>query len=220
MTVLPERYRDRAEAGRVLAEELAGRVGADALVLGIPRGGVPVAYEVARALRLELGVCIVRKVGAPGYPEVAVGAVTADGDAFLFDDSLRAFAVDERQLGAEVARERERARELRATFGVHALDPQGREVLLVDDGLATGATVLAALRALRAQGARRVVVAVPVGSYEACARLAREADELVCPLRPPAFRAVGEHYDAFGQTSTEAALALLDDAANARDAER
>jgi putative phosphoribosyl transferase len=206
------RFADRAEAGRVLAAELAhlaGRV--DVVVLGLPRGGVPVAWEVAHALGAPLDVLVARKLGVPGHPELAMGAVGAGGVRVLNQavvDSLaiplQAIQEAAAQEGAELARREESYRS-----GRPPLDVGGRVAVVVDDGLATGATMRAAVTALRALSPRRIVVAVPVGAAETCAELAAEADDVVCTRMPPSFRAVGEWYEDFTQTTDDEIRALL-----------
>ena len=206
------RYRDRAEAGAVLARDLERFRGEHPAVLGIPRGGVPVAAVVARHLGGELDVIVARKLGAPMHEELAIGAVTADGGRFLNHDVLAALDVSPEYLSRvteEQMREaRSRERRFRGTRPPVALT--GRTVILVDDGLATGATMRAAARAVRARGPARLVVAVPVGSPEACAALAGEGDELVCPSRPEPFYAIGVHYMDFAQVDDDEVIALLE----------
>ncbi len=210
MGALP--YADRAEAGRALAERLA-REGpyADPVVLGLPRGGVPVAAPVAAALGAPLDVAVVRKLGAPGQPELAVGAVGPGGVRVLNGDVVRALRVDERALEAVTDREREEVarRELAYRGDRCAVDLRGRTAVLVDDGLATGATMLAAVRLAQAAGAQRVVVAVPVGAAASCARLAAAADDVLCLHRPNPFGSVGRHYRDFAQTTDDEVRALL-----------
>jgi predicted phosphoribosyltransferase len=205
-------YRDRADAGRVLAAQLGHLAGAPGLlVLGLPRGGVPVASEVARALDAPLDVFLARKLGVPQQPELAMGAVASGGVRVLHQAVVDALAIPPEVIdavadreGAEVAR-----REQSYRAGRPPLDVAGRPVVVVDDGLATGSTMRAAVAALRAQRAGRIVVAVPVGARETCAQLAGEADEVVCPHRPASFHAVGQWYDDFTQTTDEEIRALL-----------
>lgn len=204
-------FANRNQAGRALAEALQHYYGrGDTIVLGLPRGGVPVAAEVATALDLPLDVMIVRKVGAPFQPELALGAV-ASGGVTVFnqeivgllggEDKLRQYAADQLE---EVARREQRFRGDRPP-----LELRGRTVILVDDGSATGASMLAAVRATRALGAQRVVVALPVAAPEACQKLDHEADEVVCLSTPALFRAVGEWYVDFTQTRDEEVVDLL-----------
>jgi len=205
-------FSNRAEAGQLLAEKLnkyAGRE--DVIVLGLPRGGVPVAYEVARRLGVPLDVFIVRKLGVPGFEELALGAIASGGVRVLNEDVVRALpnanelieSVTTREL-AELAR---RERIYRA--GRPAPDIGGRTVILVDDGLATGATMRAAVAALRQLGAAKIVVAVPVGAADTCREIEQEVDETVCAMAPEWFQAVGQFYEDFSQTSDEEVRELL-----------
>ncbi|MGZ6826679.1 MAG: phosphoribosyltransferase family protein [Mycobacteriales bacterium] len=204
-------FRDRADAGRRLAERLAAMKGEDAVVLALPRGGVPVAAEVARALGLPLDVVVVRKLGLPFQPEVAMGAV-GEGDVVVTDDDLVAQArVGARELALVAARERREVQRRARLFreGRPPVPLAGRTALVVDDGIATGATARAACQVARALGAGRVVVAVPTGAADALRLLAQEADEVVCLDVPPHFLAVGQWYADFRQTSDEEVVALL-----------
>ncbi|MEU9987398.1 phosphoribosyltransferase family protein [Streptomyces sp. NPDC048045] len=209
------RFRDRAEAGRVLAgllSDLSGRGELpDPLVLALPRGGIAVAAPVARALGAPLDVLVVRKIGAPHHEEFAVGAL-APGDAPLFDpDTLDHLGLTEQRLAPVVERERRELarREQRYRGDRPPLDPTGRTVIVVDDGLATGATARAALRHLRNRAPARIVLAVPVGAPDSLDRLAAEADLVVCPHRPAAFSAVGQWYDDFEQLTDADVLDVL-----------
>jgi predicted phosphoribosyltransferase len=205
-------FRDRVNAGKVLAERLrkyAGRP--DVIVLALPRGGVPVAYEVAKALGAPLDVFIVRKLGVPGHEEYAMGAVASGGVRVLNEEVVRGLGLD------DVAIERVAARELAELNRRERLyrsdrpepDLHGRTVILVDDGLATGSTMKAAVKALAARGPARIVVAVPIAAADTCQALAREVDEVVCAVTPEPFHAVGLWYDDFSQTSDEEVHALL-----------
>lgn len=197
-------YRDRHHAGEVLARRVAERELVDPVVLGLARGGVPVAAEVARALGAPLRVTVARKIGAPGQPELALGAVTAHGPATWDERLLRSFHLDEAELAAERDREREEARSREQRFGqTSAPRLSGRDAVLVDDGLATGATARAAVRMLRESSPRSVVLAVPVGAPDAVEALRSEADVVVCVLQPVGFSAVGQWYRDFRATSDE-----------------
>lgn len=200
-------FADRAAAGRELAESLAAWKGADAVVFGIPRGGVVVAAEVARALGAALAVVVVRKLGAPNREEYAMGAI-ADEVRVVHDDAVRAEGVTSDQLAAVEERERRELRRRSALFAASGVDIAGRTAIVVDDGVATGATAVAACLALRAHGAGRIVLAVPVAPavWEPGADV---ADEYVCPHRMPRFWAVGEFYDDFTQTGDAEVSALL-----------
>jgi predicted phosphoribosyltransferase len=203
-------YRDRAHAGDVLAEALSHYQGrADVVVLGLVRGGVPVAARVAQALRVPLDVLVVRKLGVPWSPEVAFGALGAGGVRVLNPDV--ADRLDEGDIAEVVAAESAELerREERYRAGRPPLALAGRTAILVDDGLATGATAYAAVAVARGLGAARVVMAAPVGAPEAVARLAEVADEVICPLVPPHFGAVSRFYRHFAQVSTPEVVALL-----------
>jgi len=206
-------YRDRVDAGARLAERLDRFRSEHPVVLGIARGGVPVAAEVAGRLGADLDVIVARKLGAPGHEEFAIGAVTADGGRFLDQDTVRALAIDEGYVQQITAREMAEAprREERFRGPLGPVELGGRTVILVDDGLATGATMRAAARAVRARGPARLVVAVPVGAVEAVAALASEADEVVCPALPEPFIAIGLHYGDFSQVEDTEVLDLLQD---------
>jgi predicted phosphoribosyltransferase len=213
------RFRDRAEAGQFLAGRLADYAGRpDLLVLALPRGGVPVAFEVARALGAPLDVFLVRKLGVPGHEELAMGALASGGVRVLNDDVLRYLPIPEDVIDEVTAeQQQELTRRERAYRGDRPpADPRGRVVILVDDGLATGSTMRAAVAALRKQGPARVVVAVPVGAAETCAELAREADEVVCAATPEPFRAVGLWYEDFAQTTDAEVCDLLEQAVGQR----
>lgn len=206
-------YRDRREAGRVLAGALQhyrGRAGL--LVLALPRGGVAVAFEVAHALEAPLDVFVVRKLGFPGHEEYAMGAIASGGVCVM--NSLPGMDVTPDAVARVVAREEA---ELARREGLYRgdrprIDVRGRTVIVVDDGLATGATMRAAVMALRQQGPGRLVVAVPVGAPETCRSLRAEADELVCPAMPDPFRAVGLWYREFPQATDQEVHELLDEA--------
>lgn len=205
-------FANRAEAGRRLADKLDKYAGRDdVIVLGLPRGGVPVAYEVARRLDAPLDIFIVRKLGVPGFEELALGAIASGGVRVLNQDVVGALpnanelieAVTEKEM-AELERREQSYRAARA-----APDLRGRTVILVDDGLATGATMRAAVAALRQRGVARIVVAVPVGAADTCRELEGEVDEAVCAIAPEWFQAVGQYYEDFSQTSDEEVRELV-----------
>src|SRR6202163_4074582 len=234
--IKPGLFRDRRDAGRLLAEKLAAYANRrDVLVLALPRGGVPVAYEVARALGAPLDVFVVRKLGVPGYEELAMGAVATGGVRVLNDQLVERLGIPEHIIDAVAARER---RELarrerlyrggRPPPGAHGRtvvvlggrlalfrggrpppDAHGRTVILVDDGLATGATMHAAIQALRQQNPARIVVAVPTASPETCEEMKARADDVICAITPEPFQAVGRWYQEFSQTTDEEVAALL-----------
>jgi len=209
-------FQDRAEAGRRLAEKLVDYAGRpDVLVLALPRGGVPVGYEVARALEAPLDVFVVRKLGVPGHEELAMGAIASGGALCLNEDIIEALKPPFREVQAVAARElaelerRERAyRDDRPP-----LEARGRTVILVDDGLATGSTMRAAIAAVRRLEPARVIVAVPTAAPSTCAELGAEADDCICCNTPDPFYAVGVWYEDFSQTTDQEVRDLLERAA-------
>jgi predicted phosphoribosyltransferase len=210
--VSPPLYRDRVDAGRQLAERLSSLANRpDLLVLALPRGGVPVGYEVARALNAPLDVFLVRKLGVPGHEEYAMGAIASDGVRVLNEDVIAALAIPDRAVAAVADEEgRELARREAAYRGDRPRPRiEGRTVILVDDGLATGATMRAAALAVAAEEPAELVIAVPVAAAETCEELARIADQVVCAATPEPFRAVGLWYADFDQTTDEDVRELL-----------
>ncbi len=222
----PNRYADRVEGGLVLADEIVRTVEPSLLtsdpgdaglgpvapvVLALPRGGVPVAAPVAQALGVPLSVLVVRKLGAPGQPELAIGAIAAIGDRVeqvINTDWVRQLGLSDRRLSRLIDRETAVLQSRVAAFG-SAPPVAGRVVIVVDDGLATGATMRAAVAAVRRAGASLVIAAAPVGAAEACHDLEQLADLVICPRRPDPFRAVGEHYRDFTQTTDSEVLEIL-----------
>src|SRR5690242_14518154 len=193
-------YRDRADAGRELARKLVNyRERADVVVFALPRGGVPVAYEVAKELRAPLDVFVVRKLGTPGQPELAMGAIASGGVRVLNQDVIRALGIPEHLIDAVAQREREELsrRESQYRGSRPPLDASGKIAILVDDGLATGSTMRAAAAALRLMDAAKIVVAVPVAALLSCETLRAEVDELICAATPEPFWAVGQWYRDF-----------------------
>jgi putative phosphoribosyl transferase len=212
-------FADRREAGRLLAAELQRDPsirGDSTVVLALPRGGVPVAYEVARALKAPLAVFVVRKLGVPWHPELAMGAIASGGVRIVNDEVVRHLGIPPAAIDRVAEEEsRELARREALYNGSRPVPPlTGRTVVLVDDGLATGSTMRAAVEAVRKQHPKRVIVAVPVGAPDTCAQLERKADAVVCLRTPMAFNAVGSWYQVFDQTSDEEVRELLDAAAS------
>lgn len=210
---------DRVAAGRALAELLAGQGGTDSVVLALPRGGVPVAFEIAEALGCPLDLMLVRKLGVPGHSEFAMGAIASGGVRVLNEDTLRSLGIGEVAIEAVERREAEElARRERVYRGERpAPNLRGKRVILVDDGIATGATMRAAVQAVRTLGAARIIVAVPVGAQETLAALRHEADEVICPLSPEPLWSIGRWYRDFSQTSDEEVIDLLGRAWGAKE---
>jgi predicted phosphoribosyltransferase len=205
-------FRDRADAGRQLLRALARFAGrGDLLVLGLPRGGIPIAYEVARGLGAPLDVFVVRKLGVPGQEELAMGAIATGGVRVINPDVVDALRIPSAVIDRVAAEEAlELQRRERAYRGDRPEpDVRGKTVILVDDGLATGSTMRAAVAALRAQEPAQVVVAVPVGAQSTCEELGREVDDITCLATPEPFLAVGRFYDDFSQTTDQEVHDLL-----------
>jgi predicted phosphoribosyltransferase len=209
-------FRDRRAAGRALAEVVANALSPDEhpVVLALPRGGVPVAFEVAVALGAPLDIIVVRKLGVPAQPELAMGAIGEDGVRVLNPEVIRHLRISERALESVEARERvelqRRARQFRGDASMVAL--HDRTVVVIDDGLATGSTARAAIQVARAHGARRVMLAVPVAPHQTLAELAHIADEVICVASPQQFVAIGQWYEDFRQTTDEEVSRLLAEA--------
>ena len=211
-----EKFKDRFEGGRILAERLGKFAHQDdVVVLALPRGGVPVAFEIARALRVRLDVFLVRKLGVPGHPELAMGAIATGGVCVLNDEVIQYFTIPPETIATVAAEERRELdrRERKYRNGRAPVEAAFHHVILVDDGLATGASMRAAVRALRPQKPVDISVAVPVGTRTVCAELEEEADEVVCALMPAHLHAVGEWYEDFQPVTDEQVIELLERAA-------
>lgn len=203
-------FRDRTDAGERLGERLREAGVAADLVVGIPRGALPVARPVADALDAPLDIAVAKKMGAPDNPEYAIGAAASDGSVYRNEDAIERLGVAESYVEAERERAAETAREKEATYRTGEPPAiEGERVVVVDDGVATGATMMACVRMLRAKGAARVVVAVPVGAPSSLDELSEGADEVFALREPASFQAVGQFYETFGQVSDEAAIEYL-----------
>jgi putative phosphoribosyl transferase len=205
-------FRDRREAGEVLAQELVSYRGRDdLLVLGLARGGLPVGWQVAAALRAPLDVFLVRKLGVPQWQELAMGALATGGGVVINDNLVRNLGISDETLQTVIARETEELHRRESAYrgGRPPVELAGKTVILVDDGIATGASMLAAVRAVRAGKPAQVVVAVPVGPASACRELAAEADDVVCATMPPSFEAVGQVFEDFHQVTDDEVRELL-----------
>ncbi len=205
-------YRDRRQAGRILATYLKDHANREnVLVLGLPRGGVPVAFEVAQQLHAPLDVFVVRKLGVPGQEELAMGAIASGGVRVLNENVVRALGISPEAIDAAASREQQELERRERLYRDNRPAPviQGRDVILVDDGLATGASMHAAVSALRALGPEQITVAVPVGAVDSCEDLRKYADAVICANTPEPFYSVGAWYDDFSQTTDEEVRELL-----------
>lgn len=206
------RFKDRVHAGQYLAERLNQYANAsDAIVLGLPRGGVVVAREIAERLSLPLDIFLVRKLGVPGYEELAMGAIASGGVRVMNEEVMRQIRISESVLESVIRREELELKRRETAYRGNrpALDVKGLTVILVDDGLATGATMRAAVKALRRQEPRKVVIAVPTASPDVCEEFRAEVDEILCGMTPAPFHAVGAWYEDFSQTTDEEVQQLL-----------
>lgn len=205
-------FEDRKSAGRLLAAELkAYKNHPNLIVLGLPRGGVVTAYEVAKALEIPLDVFLVRKLGVPWQPELAMGAM-AEGDVIIWNQNiLESLSIPENEIKKVIEAEKEELLRRQKLYRGHHAPPvvEGREVILVDDGLATGATMQVAIKALKKRGAKKIIVAVPVAAVETCNNLRKQVDDLICLLTPSPFESIGQWYEEFGQISDEEVINLL-----------
>ncbi len=213
-----EPFQDRAQAGRLLAEQLVDLRGADTAVLGVPRGGVVTAGEIARVVDGDLDIVLSRKLGAPGQPELAMGSLAEDGTVFLNPGVVRSLDISTRDIDLErthqLAEMRRRAQLIRGAFPKVPL--RDRVVVVTDDGIATGATLQAALWGVRHEKPRKLIAAVPVASEESLTRLANDADVVICLLVPPQFHAVGQWYREFTQVDDMDVLRILEEQSNRR----
>ena len=203
-------FRDRKDAGDQLGNLLQTKCFDNPVVLGIPRGGVPVAAEVARAIGGEFAVVVARKLGAPGNPELAIGATTETGASYINTRVAQLCGANERYIESEKRRQIQESHRREQLFNSHRRPPlAGRTVIIVDDGIATGATAIAAVRSVKGEGAAHVVLAIPVGPPETIGQLRHEADEVICLDEDPGFYAVGQYYLDFGQIGDDEVLATL-----------
>jgi predicted phosphoribosyltransferase len=212
-------FRDRVDAGKRLAVALADFGGKDGVVLAIPRGGVVVAYEIAQALDFPLDVIIPHKLGAPDNPELAIGAVAEDGSAVLDRQLIAYLGVEDGYIEEEKERQKAEIQRRLKVYrqGMASRELKGKDVIVVDDGIATGSTMKAALASVKNQGAKTVTVAIPVGPPSTIEELKRQADQVICLYTPEYFQAIGQFYDDFSQTSDEEVIELLKKcSANAR----
>ncbi|OHE74885.1 MAG: phosphoribosyl transferase [Verrucomicrobia bacterium RIFCSPHIGHO2_12_FULL_41_10] len=206
------KFRDRREGGVLLADKLTHYAkSSDTIVLGLPRGGVPVAYEVAKKLDLPLDVFVVRKLGLPSHPELAMGAIATGNVRVLNQEVVQYLAIPDTVLDAVTAKEKEELQRRELAYRGHNKAPKikGKTVILVDDGVATGSSMQAAVRALRQQSPKRIIIAVPTASPCSCHELGKEADEVIALIKPIDFQAVGQYYEEFSQTTDQEVIDLL-----------
>lgn len=210
------RFANRTEAGKLLADALSGYTGrSDTLILALPRGGVPVAYEVAKALSAPMDLWLVRKLGVPAQEELALGALAGKNIRVLNYDIIDLLNIDETVMDTIIAREQAELERRNRLYRQGKPPPaiEGKTIIIIDDGLATGATMRVAISSLRQAGAARIIAAVPVGAAAACDKIEEEADQLICLHTPEPFYGVGQWYNDFSQTSDDEVLALLNNAA-------
>lgn len=205
-------FKDRHDAGKQLAGRLSRYAGdTHAVVLALPRGGVPVAFEVAAALRFPLDVFLVRKLGVPGHEELAMGAVASGGIRVLNEEVIQSLSISEKQIAAVATQEEQELRRRQAAYRGDRPEPQieGKTIILIDDGVATGASMRAAVAAIRKTGPTRIVVAVPTAASETCEAFGREVEEMICLHTPQPFYSVGQWYEDFSQTTDREVVDLL-----------
>lgn len=207
-----EKFFDRHEAGRVLAEQLKPySKSSNAIVLALPRGGVPVAYEIAKALSIPLDVFIVRKLGVPGHEELAMGAIATGGMIVFNEEIVRDLHISKPAIDQVIQSEQQELQRRELSYRGNRPFPtlQNKTIILVDDGIATGATMRAAIKALHQQNPSKMIMAVPVAAFETCVEMEKLVDKIICPLKPHQFYAVGAWYENFPQTSDEEVFELL-----------
>lgn len=212
-----DRYQNRQEAGKILAQQLSNYANRnDVIVLALPRGGVPVGYEIAKALNVPLDVFIVRKLGVPGHSELAMGALAIGGTTVFNDDIINSLSITEVEIQAVTAKEEQELKRREIAYrGEHAFPSlQNKTIILVDDGIATGATMRAAVKALKQMNPASIIIAVPVAERFLCEKMKPSVDHFICPLCPTQFYAVGAWYEDFSQTEDDEVYALLKDARN------
>ncbi len=210
-----DKYIDREHAGKFLANQLSEYANtSDVIILALPRGGVPVAYEIAHKLSAPLDVLIVRKLGVPGHQELAMGAISSGGAIVLNEELITTLGISEPSIERVIEAEENELLRRETLYHVHGplLDLHGKTIVLVDDGIATGATMKVAIKALRQKRPAKIIVAVPVAARDTCNEMVKLADQLVCPLKPINFYAVGLWYENFSQTSDDEVRTLLDKA--------
>ncbi len=207
-----DKYQDRHAAGKVLAQELKSYANCtDVIILALPRGGVPVAFEVAKILNVPLDVFIVRKLGVPGHEELAMGAIAMGNVTFFNQDIIRNLAIAQKDIDVVIHAESEELKRRELNYRGHKPFPiiKEKRVILIDDGIATGATLRVAIKALRQLKPTSIIVAVPVAETTTCEKIKTLADKLICPLKTNDFYAVGQYYDDFSQTTDEEVYSLL-----------
>lgn len=205
-----EPYRNRQEAGKILSKSLKNYNQEDVIALALPRGGVPVAYEVAKALSIPWGIFIVRKLGVPGHVELAMGAIASGGLVVLNHELIQMLGISKEAIDTVLQLEQEELKRREKAYHAQTVSSfKNKTILLIDDGIATGATMLAAIKALRKEKPKSIVIAAPVAALDTCEELAKWADKIICPLRPQSFQAVGLWYSDFSQTSDEEVYELL-----------
>lgn len=212
--IVMEKYKNRQNAGKILASQLKNKVvPSEAIVLALPRGGVPVAYEIATTLSLLLDVFLVRKLGVPSHKELAFGAIASGGILFFNEELMKSLHLTPKNVEQVIEAEsiELKRREKLYRSGKARLELHNKTIILVDDGIATGATARVAIRAIRKENPKRIILAVPVAAHSTCMEIEQEVDELICPLKPVHFQAVGLWFEDFSQTTDDEVISLLSD---------